>query len=255
MNIKWLIEVGGALVLLAFLAAAPTSANPAEASASCGLGLPPDHPGFAEAELRKAAEFKNNGFIQVCEANLERFYISFRPKALVEARLAFEPVNLEGTPFAQFDHLGSLPESVGDKRSRLYRGFRLPNGRTLTLFEHDMSADGSRIWRDPNYQAEWVNGLPAHLSVFQAPSGKAISHLSWTEGRRNYELWIDANVSGTPLRDQLFFLAASLPRSVSACPNEPPVKPLEMGADGFPLDDAPAVLTIAEGEAMKRPCK
>jgi hypothetical protein len=255
MNTKRLIGAGGALVLVAFLAAALTRADPGAASVSCGLGLPPDHPGFAEAELRKAAEFKNNGFIQVCEANLERFHISFRQKALAEARLAFEPVDLARTPFAQFDRLGSLAESVGDTRSRLYRGFRLPSGRTLTLFEHDMSADGSRIWRDPNYQAERVNGLPAHLGVFQAPSGKAISHLSWTEGRRNYELWIDANVSGTPLRDQLFSLAASLPRSVPACPNEPPVKPLEMGADGFPLDDAPAVLTVSEGEALKRPCK
>jgi hypothetical protein len=66
---------------------------------------------------------------------------------------------------------------------------------------------------------------------------------SWFEGRRGYQLWVDANVVRVPLRDRLFALAASLPRAVPACPNEP----------------MPQVMTQAHMDAMlersKRPCK
>jgi len=67
--------------------------------------------------------------------------------------------------------------------------------------------------------------------------------LNWVEGRRDIQLWIDANVVRQPLREQLFALAASLPKSVPACPNEPP----------------PAVMTQEQFDAIadrgKRPCK
>ena len=70
---------------------------------------------------------------------------------------------------------------------------RLPHaGRApVTLFEHDMSADGSRSWRDPKDEPERINGMPARLVVMEAASGKAVSLLSWFEGRRGYQLWVD----------------------------------------------------------------
>ena len=136
----------------------------------------------------------------------------------------------------------------------------MPDGHTLTLSEHDMSADGTNTWRAPEEELERINGLPARLTVLEASSGKAILHLSWVEGRRDYELWIDANVAREPLREQLFDLAASLSRSVPACPKEPPPKPVRLGPDGLPADEPmPAVLTQAEVDRMfdksKRPCK
>jgi hypothetical protein len=96
--------------------------------------------------------------------------------------------------------------------------------------------------------------------VLQAPAGKAVSHLSWLEQRRWYELWIDANVVGTPLREQLFALAASLPLSVPACPNERMPEPIQMDANGFPIvKPMPETMTQAEMDALfdeaKRPCK
>lgn len=251
MHMKRWMGIGGAVVIIA-LYAGFTRAGPAEPGVSCGLGLPPGAPGFAEAEARNATELKENGFLRVCEANLERFNVSFRPMDVTEAGLAFLPVDLARTPFARFENLSGMAESIAGARSRLYRGFLMPDGHTLTLFEHDMSADGTSSWRDSKNEPERINGLPARLGVFQAPSGKAISHLSWTEGRRNYELWIDANVAGQPLREQLFALAAALPRSIPACPNEQLPKAARLGPDGLPIEEAPpTVLT----DAQVRECK
>lgn len=226
---------------------------------SCGLGLPPDAPGYAEAQAQASAEAKRNGYLRVCDANLDRYHIAFRPPAIM-ASLAFQPVDLSRTQFAHFESLGAMVEPDNARRSRLYRGFRMPNGHTVTLFEQDMSVDGTNAWREPKEEPERINGLPAPLGVFQAPSGTAISHLSWVERRRAYELWIDANAAGTPLHGLLFALATSLPPSVPACPNEVPPKPVRMEGNGFPADEpVPETLTQAEVNAMfdetKRPCK
>lgn len=187
----------------------------------CGLGLPPGSPGFAEGEARAEAEARMYGFLRVCDANLSRYDISFSSLESAMLGLAFEPVQLSQTGFSQFRSLGAQAEVVDEIRSRLYRGFRMPDGHTVTLLEHDMSADGAHSSRDPNDELERINGLPARLVILQSSSGKAISHLSWTEGRRNYELWIDANVARHPLRVTLFALAASLPAAIVAFPNEP----------------------------------
>jgi hypothetical protein len=207
-----------------------------------------------------AADTRRNGFERVCPGDLARFDISFKSLASSTRKLAFPPVDLTHTPFARFDSLGGREEFVGDVPSRLYRGFRMPDGHRVVLFEHDMSADGSRSWRDPKDEPERINGLPARLVVMEDNTGAAVSLLSWFEGRRGYQLWIDANVARVPLRGQLFALAASLPRAVPGCPNEPPPKPLRFDADGNPVDEPmPEVMTQAEMDARfdrsKRPCK
>jgi len=254
-------RIGWAIVAIAVaLPVVVPHARPAPGGVSCGLGLPPGAPGFAEAQAQQALEAKTNGYLKVCEANLERYRIAFRPSAPIMADLSFQPVNLSGTQFANFKSLGAMIAPDNTPHTRLYRGFLMPDGHNVTLFEQDMSVDGTRSWRAPEDEPERINGMPARLSVFQAPSGNAISHLSWVERRRAYELWIDANVVDTPLRQQLFALAASLPPSVPACPNEVPPKPARIGADGFPADE-PMLITLTQAEIdgmsdrSKRPCK
>lgn len=242
------------------LPAVSANAAPAPTGTHCGLGLPPGAPGFAEAQAQLSIEAKTSGYLNVCEANLERYRIAFLPSQPIMASLPFQPVDLSRTKFVYFDSLGAMSEPNDSTRARLYRGFRMPDGHTATLFEHDMSVDGSSTWRASEDEPESINGMPARLTVLQAGSGDAISHLSWVEGRRAYELWIDANVTGTPMREQLFALAASLPASVSACPEEQPIKPARMGADGFPsAEPTPMTLTQAEvgtpSDNRKRPCK
>jgi hypothetical protein len=245
-------------IVAAYVPLAHAGAVPGE---SCGLGPPPDAPGFAEFQKQQKAEALKNGFLRVCEANLERYNISFASLERAYQGLAFAPVDLAKTPFAHFKSLGGMAEAVNETKSRLYRGFRIPGGHTLTLFEHDMSADGTRMGRDPADEPERINGKPARLYVLQAGSGKAISNLSWREGRRYYELWIDANVAHSPLREQLFAWAGSLPASTPACPKEIPPKPVEMGPDGKPIDEPiPAVIIVnvdMNGHIVEseRPCK
>ncbi|HEY0491415.1 MAG TPA: hypothetical protein VGD30_18035 [Telluria sp.] len=256
-NRKWILVGITAVAAAGYTLLLGASMLPRE---SCGLGLPPGAPGFIEAEEREKAEVRKNGFQLVCASTLDRYDISYKSLDREVKSLAFSPVELDGTQFSQFKNLGGMAESVGETKSRLYRGFQMPDGRIVTLFEHDMSADGSNMSRDPAAEPERINGMPARLRVMQAGRDKAISHLSWKEGRRYYELWVNANVAGTPQRQQLFDLAASLPRSVPACPNEIPPQPIVIGTDGFPVHEPlPATLTIEEMNARfqekDRPCK
>ncbi len=240
---QWLL---GATALLALSIASGAYLGMRAANATirapCGLGPPPGHPDYAAYVASQEQEVRVNGYRRVCADNLKRYDIPLTALNRVLATLDFAPVDLARTPFAQYQSLGAMAEGINDIRSRLYRGFHLPDGRTLILFEHDMSADGSRMHRDPQWENERVKGMPARLMVLQAETGKAVSHVSWRDGRRSYELWIDANVAGTPMRAQLLALAASLPHPVPACPNEPAPAPWTLGPDGLPGDDLPASL-------------
>lgn len=259
-QIKQGIRVGIVVTAIAMHMGLSHAAPAADGPSSCGLGLPPDSPGFAEEQARLDREIKNKGYLTVCDADLQRYRIAFQPPAPIMASLPFKPVDLAGTPFNGFTFLGAMIEPDNGTRSRLYRGFLMRDGHEVVLFEQDMSVDGANTGRQPEDEPERINGLPARLSVFQSPSGNAISHLSWVEKRRAYELWINANVTKTPLRKTLFSLAASLPRSIPACPNEIPPKPVRLGTDGLPIvDPMPMTLTDVEMNALfdsnKRPCK
>lgn len=250
----WLVTVGAAMVIAGALSFAPTGL--AE-DVACGLGLPPGAPGFAQEKAQRAAEENRNGFRRVCEANLDRYSVTFMPMVTATAGLDFTPVDLGKTPFAPLKALGGRQEKISDTASRLYRGFKIPSGQTLTLFEHDMSADGGRVWRDPKDEPELVNGLPAKLVVMEASSGRAISVLSWIQGRRYYEIWLEANAARNPLRATLFSYASSLPPPIPACPNEQLPGKAGLGPDGFPLDEPmPSTLTEEQINAIgkKRSC-
>ncbi|WP_395406704.1 hypothetical protein ACHMW6_08495 [Pseudoduganella sp. UC29_106] len=216
------------------------AAHAAAADLPCGLGAPPGTKGFAAQQAREADEVARKGYLTVCEANLERYDVrsNLTPLASASKGLAFKPVDLSNTPFARLQALGGVAEAVGDVKSRFYRGFRDAKGRTVTLFEHDMSADGVRAYRNPKDEPERVNGLPARLVVLQAQK-KAASVLSWTEGRRYYELWIDTNVVLDRSRPELFALAASLPKAIPAKPNGPTAAPFVLGPDGLPVIQPP----------------
>jgi hypothetical protein len=246
---RWLRVVAGIAVAIACGAIVRTGVHEYQ----CSVDRSRNAATHAAATLR-------NGFERVCAVDLDRFDIAFRSLERATRKLAFTPVDLTHTPFAQFESLGGRAESVSDVPSRLYRGFRMPDGHRVILFEHDMSADGTRSWCHPKDEPERVNGMPARLVVMEDPAGKAVSLLSWIDGRRDYQLWVDANVVRVPLRERLFKLAASLPHAVPACPNEPPPPPMRLGADGFPVDEPmPQVLTQAQMDAIvdrsKRPCK
>ena len=247
---RWLLAAGAFVVL----ASSGTTLLAKKRQYDCSV----DPSRTAEA---RDMQMRRDGFERVCEGDLARFDLSLGAIEGAVEKLAFGPVDLTRTPFSTFDTLGGRAETVNGIRSRLYRGFRTAEGQRVILFEHDMSADGTRSWRDPADEPERINGLPARLIVLEDTAGDAVSHLSWNEGRRAYELWIHANVVRTGSRARLFELAAPLPRSVPGCPNEVPPKPLRMGADGFPADDDPMPNSMTQAEmnarmsGAARPCR
>lgn len=219
------------------LAAAVMLALPAQAE-SCGLGPPPTSPDYAAHQAHVAETLARLGYVAVCGGDLDRYEISARLQPLTVALqgLPFRPVELAGTPLAGLASLGGMTEDVGHTRSRLYRRFRMSDGHVLTLFEHDMSADGVTMWRDPKDEPDRVGASPARLMVMQAPNGKAVSSLSWVEGRRYFEIWLDANVALERRRGEIFALAESLPKSIPSRMHEPdPAPALGLGPDGIPL--------------------
>lgn len=158
----------------------------------------------------------------VQQDELARFDIASRlkPLPLALASLDFEPVDLSGTPLAAWTSLGGMAEDVQGAHARLYRSFRLPDGHTVTLVEHDVPAGGTGDPRDPKDAPELVKDLPARLDVVHGSAGRAVSVLSWQDGQRDYQLWIDAAAQGD-VRRQLFALAAGLPASVPAKADAP----------------------------------
>lgn len=190
----------------------------------CGLGPPPGSAHFEQHERLQDQQRRALGYVLVCEGDLRRFDYASRAGSLDRAtdRLAFTPVSLDSTPFRGFRALGGMPDHFGDGgASALHRTFRSPLGYVVDLFEWDMSVVGGEIKNGADLQTEQVNGAPAQLTVVQVPSGKAVSILSWVEGRRRYELSIDVNVKKLTISPTLIQLASSIPKSVPARLNEP----------------------------------
>ncbi|MBA5606101.1 hypothetical protein H3H36_12110 [Duganella sp. FT3S] len=242
---RWVLT--GAIAAAACGYALLSTAQSGKNAACTGFGPPPGSPNFAKFEEQRAAEIKRTGYLMACEDILARYDVTsqLQPLKAMTTALQFRPLDLAGTPFSSFTNIGGLAEAVSNVNSRLYRSFRQPDGHLLTLFEHDMSADGTHSYRRPEDEPERINGLPARLMVLQATSGKAVSVLSWTEGRRGLELWINANVVLENKRAQFFALAASLPKSIPANAHEPESSPPMLGPDGKPVLSAPpAVIHI-----------
>ena len=194
------------------------SAQPAP-QVSCGLGPPPGSPGFAELEQLQEQQRAALGYSLVCDENLRRYdhVAAAQPLPLVMARLAFQPVALENTPFREFEMVGGVPDLPAEAgASALHRIFRTAAGQVIDLREWDLSVLSAEVFSKRELQTQQVNGAPAQLLVVQAPSGRAVSLLAWVEGRRRYELSIDTNVVAAPPSPTLQALAASLPKSVAA---------------------------------------
>jgi hypothetical protein len=224
---------------------------------TCGMGVPPGSAGYAAELEERASQIRRNGFLLVCAANLRRYEVTYRRADLSPKSLDFLPVPIRGTEFEKFENLGANIENVNDIRSRLHRGFKTPEGRRVSLFEWDMSADGSNASDDPNAN-ERVNGSPAQLIIMETPTREATSLLYWVEKRRSFELTIDSNVIRTGKKDWFLSLAASLPKSTPACPNEIPPKPVRIDSNGMPIfEPMPPILTPEQMDELAKPrrCK
>lgn len=193
---------------------------------SCSSRPYPGQPGFAEWQRERDRQRAQTGYDRVCVRGLDWFDAHVgraRPMDVVMGRLAFEPVALESTPFRNFRLLGGVADRPVARlgASALRRVFRSPAGRVIQLEEWDMSLGGS-VYRRPDLLTQRVNGAPAQLTILRTDAGRAVSRLSWIEGRRLFDLSIDEDV-GSPDRKSAFLsLAESIPRSLPAGTRTPP---------------------------------
>jgi hypothetical protein len=138
------------------------------------------------------------------------------PKGEDWARCRSKPVTriVEGVQLA-LEVIGQVADvSSPSGYTLLNRTFRTPSTKLINLREWDMSVSGGAVYPlDPAERQEDVNGAPAQLTILQSPSGIAVSILTWIEGRREYQLMMDANVKA-PGSPNLLGLARSLPKSV-----------------------------------------
>ena len=211
-----LLRIATSLLAVTAMSCSPTWGQ--ERQVHCGLGPPPGAPNYAEHERKQAKQRTELGYLLVCEDNLRRYDYLARAKRLEDVlpRLAFKPVSLDATPLSQLKAAGGFADYFGDGRAAgIHRTFKAPTGRIIDLLEWDMSVSGGSVMSQQSLQTERVNDSPAQLTVVQTKSGKAVSILSWVEGRRYYELSIDMNVKATGMSD-FIQLARSIPRSVPA---------------------------------------
>lgn len=216
----------GLLAAIVILALSPMALAQSERP-FCGLGPPPGSASFEQHERAQDQQRSALGYVRVCEDDLRRFDYASRARSMdrATARLNFTPVSLQSTPFEGFRALGGMPDHFGDGgASALHRTFKSPQGHIVDLFEWDMSVSGGQVKKRADLQTEQVNGAPAQLIVIQASSGKAVSILSWVEGRRHYELSVDVNVKTSTISPTLFQLASSIPKSVPARLDEPDLR-------------------------------
>ena len=212
----FLSRIATLVLAVAALASAPTGGQ--EREVHCGLGPPPGASNYVEHERKQAKQRAELGYLLTCADNLRRYDYLARANRLegVLPRLAFKPVSLDATPFSQLQAAGGSADYFVDGRAAgMHRTFRSSAGRIIDLLEWDMSVSGGSVTSQQSLQTERVNDSPAQLTVVQTTSGKAVSILSWVEGRRYYELSIDTNVKVFGLSDFLQ-LACSIPRSVPA---------------------------------------
>ncbi|MES2297523.1 MAG: hypothetical protein V4582_10795 [Pseudomonadota bacterium] len=201
----------------------PFASARAEEPVFCGLGPPPGTPAYAQYEDQQAKQRAALGYVQVCAEDLQRYdYLAPAQQPNRPALpLAFKPVALEGTPFAKFQLVRSSVDFEGEGGAAgLHRTFRTPQGTVIDLLERDLSVGGAGVYVAAELQTEKVNGIPAQLTVVQAPTKQAVSILLWIEGRRFYELSTNENVKLKARTPTLQQLAASLPKSVPANAHE-----------------------------------
>ncbi len=188
----------------------------------CGYESPPATAGFVLEYNRVEKQKASLGYVRACEAVLQRYDLEKIATSWDEMlpTLGFAPTDLSRTPFAKFELLGGVLDATiprfGDleKTDHATRVFKMPNGKIVSLEEHDLSIMGggwSTVYGPPDVM---VKGWPAYWSILQAKSGKTYSILSWMGKTRLFNLTINANLKLTGGQADFLRLAESVPPGI-----------------------------------------
>lgn len=188
--------------------------------------LPAERMGYSPAEiaeLRKTLEQERvQGYLPASEEDVQRIDNHVTSKGVLLPvsdalpQLSFYPSQLQsGSPLWQQDQLLGIQPAGAFVEEKGWSGaasVHTVNGVGNVLLVETVLGQGDSV----EYPLETVNsvikGHAAVLTVEAAPSGKALSRLTWTTNERDYALYVNGNVnSKAELKTALFDLANALP--------------------------------------------
>lgn len=188
----------------------------------CGLGSPPDTAGFVAEYKRQEEQRLRLGYTIVCDAVLRRYDLSKTKTSWREIvpELGFIPVELSATQLAQYELFGGVLDGTTprldslEKTDHAARVFRRPDGRIVSLEEHDLSITGggiAMVYRPPDLL---IKGWPAYWWIAQSKTGKVLSNLSWQGKTRSFSLTVNANLESAGSKAAFVKIAESIPDGI-----------------------------------------
>lgn len=164
--------------------------------------LPPDLKSVAEDDIAKSRK----GYEEVPEeyfAYLANYRNYLRQDSDVRPNLKMTLADITRTELVNYQYEGMIPG--GPAMTSVTRVYQRSDGVLIKLTEWDFVADGGAIVIIDEVMNKRVSGVPAFLSIKQAPSGRAITTLEWATDKKQYSLTAedDAKIRGTrKLQDQ-----------------------------------------------------
>lgn len=188
----------------------------------CGYPWPEPAPEYIAEFNRVERQRISLGYVRVCDRVFQSsdFQKEITPWRLLLSTLGFIPVDLNATPFTEFELIGGvlnakIPTFADLPRTdHVTRVFKRKDGLTISPEEWDLTIKGggvAEVYREPDVQ---VNGWPGYWEIIQTKSGKAYSSLWWQSATRKFELTINTNLKLNGRQNEILKLAASVPPGV-----------------------------------------
>lgn len=228
---------------LAFLCSSVATAQPSE----IGMDEPPILPGVAEppriqgittempgnfhfppkmkTQMEQTREqIKQLGFVKVDDARVLQLDMrSIKIKegkgktevkksiSKVRSNLGFEPADLRFSPLSKAELLEVVPAGAynNEKWSEVNQLFRVKGFGLVSLNEWAYKSSGG-MYVDPEGINQNVNGRQALLLVEKAPSGRGLTHLTWWDEEKVYQLMVNRPLMARPQVDKFIQLAESI---------------------------------------------
>jgi hypothetical protein len=224
-----LFSVSLVLIGLTAFAFAQTAVADALEYEFCGYEWAEPAPEYIAEFNRVDRQRISLGYTRVCDrvfqySDLQK---AIKPWREILPLLGFIPVDLNATPFAQFELIGGVLNAkipafaFLPRTDHVTRVFRRKDGLIISLEEWDLTIIGggtSEVYRGPDIL---VKGWPGYLDIIQAKSGKAYSSLWWQGETRKFDLTVNTNLKLTSGQAEMLRLAESVPPGIPSGKEKP----------------------------------
>jgi hypothetical protein len=175
-------------------------------------------PEAQEAARKSYRDLSEKGYIEASESAMEGLQEAkklIRPLDQAADHFTFEPAAVKNTPFEGLKQEGGVSYyQVGEQNAGLNRIFTMSDGTTVMLSELDyLTTGGGSVYPNEDIN-ENVNGVPARLTTYKSPSGKALTSMMWEMGGISYTLEMEGAVKENDKYPLFLDLARSIPMQI-----------------------------------------